>query len=459
MTFPGYPSYKNCEDKWINAIPHHWETRPIKSIADIDNSGYYGEEPDELASNFPVATTAQIDKNGSFSIEDMPVRSFNEEKSSRYLCKEGDILIVKSSGSATNIISGKAGIVRAEDKGFIFSNFLMRIKSDGKKILPTFLYYFIRSDITKQRVNLMCSSTTYPNLRVGEYISAHVTLPPISEQTTIATFLDHEITKIDALIADQERLIELLQEKRQAVISHAVTKGLNPEAPMKDSGVEWLGDVPEHWKTGKIKHYFRTASGSTPNSEAQSLYYTDEEDERGTPWIRTTDIDNGEVTNAEIFITEQAIADTACKPLPIDTVLVALYGGSGTVGKNGILKITASVNQALCAILPAQECIPEYLHKYVQFLRPFWMERAVSARKAGNISQELVGDTPFPLPPINEQQDILNFLNQSISKIVSLSCAADSCLQLLKERRSSLISAAVTGQIDVGGLVPKEEAI
>jgi type I restriction enzyme S subunit len=294
------------------------------------------------------------------------------------------------------------------------------------------------------------------NLDQQQYLDERAPFPPVKEQVAIAAFLDHETAKIDALIAEQQRLIELLQEKRQSVISHAVTKGLNQNAPMKDSGVEWLGEVPEHWDTAKIKHRFKTTSGSTPNSEAIDTYYTTPDDINAIPWIRTTDINNNAVNSAEVFITPKAIDDTACRVLPVDTVLVALYGGAGTVGKNGILKIEAAVNQALCAILPSELAFPEYVHKYIQFLRPFWMERAVSARKAGNISQELVRDTSFTLPPLREQSEILVYLNKLVDEIDLLGDRANECLALLEERRSALISAAVTGQIDVRGLVPED---
>ncbi len=283
-----------------------------------------------------------------------------------------------------------------------------------------------------------------------------IPLPPAPEQKLIVEFLKNETAKIDALIVEQQRLIELLQEKRQAVISHAVTKGLNPDAPMKDSGVEWLGEVPEHWGRGKIKHYFRTASGGTPNTAAQELYYSCVDE--GIPWIRTTDIADGDVTSAEIFITEKALSDTACDLLPAGTVLVALYGGAGTVGKNGILRISAAINQALCGLLPNARCLPDYCLRYIQFLRPFWMERAVSSRKAGNISQELVRDTHFALPPIEEQHEILSFLDSRLNDYDSLESNCQLAIETLYERRSALISAAVSGQIDVLGLVPESVA-
>lgn len=151
------------------------------------------------------------------------------------------------------------------------------------------------------------------------------TLPPVKEQTHIAAFLDQETAKIDGLVDEQRRLMELLKEKRRTVISYAVTKGINPSVPMKPSGIEWLGDVPAHWEIGRVKNYFRTSSGGTPNTAQQELYYTNEED--GIPWVRTTDLQNEVLRSVDIFITQQALADTACAILPPNTVMVAMYGG------------------------------------------------------------------------------------------------------------------------------------
>lgn len=454
MTFPGYPSYKRCEDKWINAIPDHWETRPIKSIAEVDNSGFYGEEADELACNFPVATTAQIDKNGSFSIEDMPTRSFDDEKSSRYLCKEGDILVVKSSGSATNIISGKAGIVKAEDKRFIFSNFLMRIKSDRKKVMPDFLYYFIRSDITKQRVSLMCSSTTYPNLKVGEYISAHITLPPVSEQAIIVKFLDHETAKIDALIAEQEQLIELLQEKRQAVISHAVTKGIYPNAPMKESGVEWLGAVPRHWEVSRL--------GWIAEQVNDINHEMPEAVQSGVPFLSAKDLsDDGRLRfeNDVKQISEEDFERLSQKIKPEKGDII--YSRIGTIGRAALVETDKRflVSYSCCVIRIRSRNI--HL-KFLRFLLASDLILTESKARTRSMGQPDLGlgeirKFPMPIPPIEEQRAIDQYLTKEINELDSVCNKTFVCLNVLQERRLALISAAVTGQIDVRGLVAEEE--
>jgi type I restriction enzyme S subunit len=208
----------------------------------------------------------------------------------------------------------------------------------------------------------------------------NVALPPTSEQIQIARFLDHETARIDALIAEQQRLIELLKEKRQAVISHAVTKGLDPTAPMKDSGVEWLGEVPAHWEVGKFKWFLRTASGGTPPSSDRNTYY-----DGNIPWLRSLDLNDDLVIDFEVSVTQKAIDETSCKMVPENSVLIAMYGGDGTIGKNGLLMFDSAINQALCAFLPSPDFEPKYLHRYIQFYRPHWMINAESSRKDPNI--------------------------------------------------------------------------
>jgi restriction endonuclease S subunit len=284
---------------------------------------------------------------------------------------------------------------------------------------------------------------------LGQYAISNISLPfpPEDEQRAIATFLDRETAKIDALVNEQRRLIDLLKEKRQAVISHAVTKGLDPSVPMRDSGVEWLGEIPAHWRLARVKQLCKTVSGGTPNTAQQDLYYADEE--TGIPWVRTLDLTNDVVTSVEVHITQQALRDTACKILPPGTVMVAMYGGDGTVGKNGLLMIPAAINQAVCGLLPAEDLVPEFLFRYMQFYRPFWMIGAESSRKDPNISQERVRAAPIPLPPLAEQEAIAKYLSDAIGQHQSLSLQAEASIELLQERRAALISAAVTGKIDI----------
>ena len=441
MTASKYPSYKDVPIPWIASIPEHWDWKPVLGTASERDENNKGIKEDNLLS-LSYGNIVNKDINNSDGL--LP-----ESFETYQIVRPGDIIL-----RLTDLQNDKRSLRSAlvTQKGIITSAYLA-LKPES--IDSKYLGYLLRAyDVSK--VFYSMGGGLRQSMKYGDIKRMPLVIPSKTEQNQIAAFLDRETAKIDALFAEQQHLIELLQEKRQAVISHAVTKGLNPDAPMKHSGVEWLGEVPEHWETGKIKHYFRTTSGSTPNSDKPELYYTTEEDEQGTPWIRTTDIDNDEVNAAVVFITPKALEDTACKALPVNTVLVALYGGGGTVGKNGILKIEAAVNQALCGILPSPKALPEYVHRYIQFLRPFWMERAVSARKAGNISQELVGDTTFLIPPLQEQTAILRAIEEKLEELDELAKQSSESLVLLEERRSALISAAVTGQIDVRGLVETE---
>ncbi len=214
---------KDSGVEWLGEVPAHWDVRPLKHIARIDNSGTYGTEPEDGEVVRPVATTAQIDSFGRFIVEEMPTRGFSPNEVARYGCSEGDILVVKSSGSATNIISGKAGLVTTETPPFVFSNFLMRVVCDRSRAVPEFIYSLLRSNLTRRRVEQMCSTTTYPNLRVGEYVSAPLPLPSLDEQRAIYSFVRAENERLLDLLARSERACELLAERRAALMTAAVT--------------------------------------------------------------------------------------------------------------------------------------------------------------------------------------------------------------------------------------------
>lgn len=443
MSFKPYPKYKDSGVEWLGKVPEGWEVKPLKHLAGIDSCGCYGMDPEEGGEVLRVATTAQIDPSGRFDVDRMPERGFSAAEVSRYGCSAGDILVVKSSGSATNIISGKAGLVDEATPKFIFSNFLMRVRPLVGAADPRFIYALLRSNLTRQRVELMCSTTTYPNLQIGEYVSAPLPVPPVEEQSSIASFLDHETSKIDNLIKEQEKLIELLKEKRSAVISHAVTKGLDDNVKMKDSGVEWLGEVPEHWEVWKISHAFRLiGSGTTPKSDNPEYYEGGE-----VPWVNTGDLNDGDLVDCEKRVTELAVSHhSSLKIYPSETLLIAMYGA--TTGKLGILKFPATVNQACCAFSNGHAIEVKFLFYWLRGYRAQVLSLAYGGGQP-NVSQEVLRELRVACPTTSEQREIASFLDHQKSKIDGLIREAESAINLLQERRSALISAAVTGQIDV----------
>ena len=211
------------DGEWTELLPDGWLSVPVKHLARCDNSGAWGDEPGDADHDLPVATTAQISARGEFDIGKMAERSFSSAEVHRYVCRLNDIVVVKSSGSATNIVSGKAGIVRSAVQPFVFSNFLMRLSPDIGVVEPEFLYLFLTSHLTRQRIERMVSATTYPNLQVGQYLSASVPLPPLNEQRVILDRLRGVADSVHQAASKEESSIRLLHERREALITAAVT--------------------------------------------------------------------------------------------------------------------------------------------------------------------------------------------------------------------------------------------
>jgi len=270
--------------------------------------------------------------------------------------------------------------------------------------------------------------------------------PPVAEQTQIARFLDHETARIDALIEEQQRLIELLKEKRQAVISHAVTKGLDPTVPMKDSGVEWPGEVPAQWEIWKLTHAFGgIGSGTTPPSTEHGWY------EDGTiPWITTSELRERVITATKKSVTVEALRKfSALQIHPPGSLAIAMYGA--TIGRLGMLGISATTNQACCVLSCPKFLTPKFTFYWLNGFREIIVSLYATGGGQPNISQDTVASLKVAAPDIEEQRVIAEFLDQKTIEHDSLVKEAERVVAFLQERRSALISAAVTGKIDVRG--------
>ena len=269
----------------------------------------------------------------------------------------------------------------------------------------------------------------------------------IDEQRAIGEFINHETAKIDALIEKQEKLIELLKEKRQAVISHAVTKGLNPDVPMKDSGVEWLGEVPENWDVGKIGYFAKVSNGATPSRENLD-YWTN-----GTiPWLNSSKVNDLKIQQADQFITHKAKRETSVAIVKPDDLVVGITGEGQTRGRVAICAIEATINQHLACIsvVSLEKVNPLFLYYYLvnsyQRLRD---ESDGGGATKGAITCVQLHKFPLLSPSLSEQNAICDFLNEALSKLDSLLDEAQHLILLFRERKASLISHAVTGKIDV----------
>ena len=319
----------------------------------------------------------------------------------------------------------------------------------NSKLIAQFLIWNFNSESFQQFVDLNCVGSAQRVLNMSTLSAYRIAFPPVHEQAAIAAFLDRETRKIDALVAEQERLMALLKEKRQAVISQAVTKGLNPNARMKHSGVEWLGEVPKHWTTQPLKRLI--ADGS---SISYGIVQPGEPQDVGVPFVQTTNMSSGTFVVEDLQRTTQQIA--------------AAYPRSRLVGGEVILGIRASIGAAY--VVPSRlaganlsrgvariDCgrnvDPAYLVSYLRSdsVAEYWA-LAKQGSTFNEVSIETVRDLVVPVPPIGEQHKIAAAVDVRDWGFAALVEEATHAITLLKERRAALISAAVTGKIDVRDL-------
>lgn len=423
--YQAYSEYKDSGVEWLGKLPAHWEAKRL---------GQFFVERREKVSDKDYPALSVTMKGIVPQLENAAKTDAGDN---RKLVKKNDFVINSRSDR-----KGSSGISPLEG-----SVSLISIVMEPKRISPSYAHHLLRSQPFQEEFYRYGKGIVADLWSTNSSEMKNIVIPevPDDEAEKIASFLDHETAKIDILIDKQQQLIQLLKEKRQAVISHAVTKGLNPNAPMRDSGVEWLGEVPEHWSFPKVKWFFKTESGGTPNTSRYEEYYQDGD----IPWIRSTDLNNNELFETPIAITSKAIRESACTVIPTNSVLIAMYGGAGTIGKHALLKFESAINQAVCAILPTNKINPDFLHLYVEFYRPYWMVGAEGARKDPNINQETIRELVVSSPPYDEQVEIVKVIQQKIAVIDQTVSKCEKNIQLMQERRTALISAAVTGKIDV----------
>lgn len=270
----------------------------------------------------------------------------------------------------------------------------------------------------------------------------YIPFPSYQEQQKIAQFLDDKTAKIDQAVDLAEKQITLLKEHKQILIQNAVTRGLNPDVPLKDSGVEWIGQVPEHWEVKKITHIFpNIGSGTTPNSSDPSFY------EGNINWLQTGDLTDGYIYKTSKTITHKALqAYSTLKIYPKNSLVIAMYGA--TIGKVGLLQIETTTNQACCVLSAALNIEMKYIFYLFQGIK----ESLVAMSYGGgqpNISQEKIKSLKLPFPNSSEQEQIADYLDKQTAKIDQAIALKIAHIEKLKEYKSVLINDVVTGKVRV----------
>jgi len=424
MSFPRYPEYRDSGVPWLGVVPAHWAVKRLKR-----NLHMLTERSD--IRSYPVGLENIEGWTGRFISTD------TEFEGEGVAFDVGDILFGKLRPYLAKVwLAPVAGEAVGD-----FYVFRPTADLDGR-----FAQYQM---LNREFISIVDGSTFGSRMPRAswEFVgSMQVAVPPRSEQTFIADFLDRETAKIDALVAEQHRLMDLLKEKRQAVISHAVTRGLNPQAPTKGSGIEWLGEIPAHWDHASLN---RIASRVVVGiAEAATHAYADE----GIPILRSTNIRAGRIIG-DIFYVEPSFANER---------------GSKRIGAGDLITVRTG-NAGVTAIIPPEldgcQCFTMLITTlddgslsgyYCYWMNSLSAQCYFSLEGWGtaqiNISVPILKTLPVPIPPTEEQRAIVAHLDIETARIDALITEAHHAIDRLHERRTALISAAVTGRIDVRSL-------
>ena len=429
-----YPEYKNSCIEWVGDIPSGWEVKPTFAVAEEETvKNNDGKEDTVLSLSYGNVIVRDIEKNFGLLPE-----SFETYQ----IVNSGDI-ILRLTDLQNDKRSLRVGL--AKQRGIITSAYLKLV---CKKELDCRYAYRLLHSYDTTKVFYGMGGGLRQSMKFADFRRLPIIVPPLEVQTQIANFLDRETAKIDTLIEKQKQLIQLLQEKRQAVISRAVTKGLDPNAKMKESGVEWLGDVPEHWEVSNIRYLGHCQNGINIGGDMFGSGY---------PFVSYGDVyNNKQLPQSVMGLVQSTEKDREAYSIKYGDVLFTRT--SETIDEIGFSSAClCTLDDAVFAgflirFRPKKHSglNPLYSKYYFQneLLRAFFVKEMNLVIRA-SLSQDLLKNMPVTLPPENEQREIAEYLEHKTNVFSSLIEKSNRAILLMKERRTALISAAVTGKIDV----------
>ncbi|MEB6565886.1 restriction endonuclease subunit S [Acinetobacter towneri] len=440
-----YAEYKDSGVEWLGEIPNDWINTKVKYEAYVKaRVGWHGLKSDDFTDEGPYLVTGSDFKGTNIDWSQCYHCDLPRYEQDPYIqLKDGDLLITKDG------TIGKVALVSnlKDDEKATLNSGIFVVRPLRNNFSTKFYFWLLQSKVFKEFVDFNKTGSTIVHLYQDTFVNFEYASPVLEDQIKISNFLDHETIKIDHLIEKQQQLIELLKEKRQAVISHAVTKGLDPNVPMKDSGVEWLGEVPEHWDIKKIKYlgsilngYAFPSDGFTEEgikvlkiSNIQTMYLD---------WTDLSFVNENQAKKLEQFLVKKG-----------DLVFALTRPIISTGIKATLMDLDEKIllNQRNAILRPNGLCIQKWLY-YMILNQNFVQEFNNQIDKTGqqpNISTVAIGNLEISVAPIEEQIKIVEFIAEKVECIDDLIKKAESAIQLMQERRTALISAAVTGKIDV----------
>jgi type I restriction enzyme S subunit len=438
VKFKPYGKYKPTGVEWLGNVPDEWKVLPLFTVL---NERQTKNEGNHVANVLSLSYGRIVDRNVESNHGLLP------ESFETYQIVEQHDIILRLTDLQNDQRSLRVGQVHW--RGIITSAYACLIPTE--RIDPDYAYLLLHAYDTL-KIFYGLGGGVRQSMKFDDLKRLPIALPSMDEQGALATFLSRETVKIDALVKKQEKLIQLLKEKRQAVISHAVAKGLDPTVPMKSSGIEWLGDVPGHWTMLRVK---RVSSFITSGPRGWSNHLTDD----GPVFLQSGDLDNemGIDLNGARRVTPPESAEgrrTALRNL--DVVVCITGANTGRVAVIEDLSELAFINQHLALVRPHQGVISSRFMSYwlTSHGGRTYFDVSQYGLKEG-LSLWDIAEAPCPVPPRNDQEAIVEYLDATISKIDELIGKAHRAIELQKEHRTALISAAVTGKIDVREATPQ----
>jgi type I restriction enzyme, S subunit len=450
MSLPKYPQYKDSGVEWLGEVPAHWTVQRLKASITSCKNGVWGDDPKGDADDIECVRVADFDRSRLVVDGEVPtLRSVRQsERIGRTLLK-GDLLLEKSGGGEKQPV-GQV-VLYDRDSPAVCSNFVAKVTL-AERMVPRFWMYKHAAAYSRGvNIGSIKQTSGIQNLDQAQYFNERGIFPPEDDQTRIADFLDREAAKIDALIAEQEKLLALLAEKRQATISHAVTRGLDPNARMKNSGVSWLGEVPAHW------HVRSVSSLSTKITNGYVGPTRDVLVDEGVRYLQSLHIKRNTIRFDQPYYVRQEWSDDHAKSiLEAGDVLIVQ---TGDIGQSAVVtEEFAGCNcHALIIVAPVREELDGRWLSWV--LNSDYGFNSLLSIQTGALHPHLncgnVKGIYVPLPPLAEQKQIVEYIEGVTRRYQELTEAAEKAVELYRERRSALIAAAVTGKIDVSNAVQR----
>lgn len=433
-----YEEYKDSGMSWIGQVPTQWKRSRLKFLFSHSNAGVWGEEEKGDENDIACFRVADFDyQKGYLGFDKLTMRNITAKELEGRLLSQGSLLIEKSGGGDATPV-GRVVRFNYEDKATC-SNFVHFVTVDESHNSDFLYYYFYAMYANKENLLYFNQTTGIQNLKVGEYLGQSIFIPTYEEQQAIASYLDKKCGKINGAIDVQKKKIDLLNELKQTIITNAVTKGLNPNTPMKDSGVEWIGQIPEHWELKKIK--FLTSCNDDTLTE-------NTEDNTIIKYVEIADVSNVEGVKK---YTEYAFKDAPSRARRItkvnDVVISTVRTYLKAVAKIHDEDLIVSTGFAVLRPKQIDESFLEYATLSEKFLGEIESKSVGVSYPAIN-SVEL-SNIKIPVPSMLEQIEIAKLIKNKVSKIDSQISKANRRIELLNELKQSIITEAVTGKIKV----------